>query len=71
VSQSGSIRDKDVRKASGMYRADDLLADMNSIQLLERFESETSFSFTPTDDIHSVAALLKVSFATTSNASIP
>jgi hypothetical protein len=39
-----------------------LLADMNSIQLLRRFESEKSFSFTSTDNIHSVAALLKVSY---------
>jgi hypothetical protein len=39
-----------------------LLADMNSIQLLHRFESEKSFSFTSTDNIHSVAALLKVNY---------
>lgn len=39
-----------------------LLADMNSIQLLRRFESEKSFSFTSTDNIHAVTALLKVSY---------
>ena len=40
-----------------------LLTDMNFIQLLHRFEIElSSFSFTDTDDIHSVAALLKVSY---------
>jgi hypothetical protein len=38
-----------------------ILADMNYIQLLHRFESEKSFSFTSTDDIYSVATLLKVS----------
>jgi hypothetical protein len=61
VSQSGSIRDTEVRKASGMCRADNILADMNPIQLLHRFESEKSFSFTSTDNIHSVAVLLEVS----------
>jgi hypothetical protein len=39
-----------------------LLADMNSIQLLRRFESEESFSFSSADNIHSVAALLRVSY---------
>jgi hypothetical protein len=38
-----------------------LLADRNRIQLLHRFESNTTFSFTSTDNIYSVAALLKVS----------
>ena len=38
-----------------------LLANAVSIQLLRRFENEKSFSFTSTDDIHSVATLLKVS----------
>ena len=39
-----------------------ILADMNSIQMLCRFESEKSFSFISTDNIHSVVALLKVSY---------
>ena len=41
----------------------DLLADSiaDSLQFLHSFESEKSFSFTSTDDIHSVATLLKVS----------
>jgi hypothetical protein len=39
-----------------------ILADMNSIQLQRRFESEKSFSFTLTDNIHSVTALLFVSY---------
>ena len=39
-----------------------LLTDMKSIQLSRRFEKEQSFSFTSTDNIHSVAALLKVSY---------
>jgi hypothetical protein len=38
-----------------------LLADMNSIQLQRRFETERSFSFTSADNIHSVTALLCVS----------
>jgi hypothetical protein len=38
-----------------------LLADMNSLQLRNRIESEMSFSFSPTDSIHSAAMLLKVS----------
>ncbi|KAI9433252.1 hypothetical protein H4582DRAFT_2131697 [Lactarius indigo] len=33
--------------------------DANILQLRHRFESEQSFSFGPTDDIHSVAMLLK------------
>jgi hypothetical protein len=40
----------------------DLLVDMNSIQLQRRLETEKSFSFTSTDNIHSVTALLKVSY---------
>lgn len=40
-----------------------LITETNFIQLLHRFEIElSSFSFTYTDDIHSVAALLKVSY---------
>ena len=39
-----------------------LLADMSAIQLLHRLETEKSFSFTSTDNIHSVATLLKVSY---------
>lgn len=38
-----------------------LQVDMSSIQLARRFEREQSFWFTSTDNIHSVAALLKVS----------
>ena len=39
-----------------------LLANMKYIQLMHRFESEESFSFTSTDNIHTVAMLLKVSY---------
>ena len=39
-----------------------LLANMNYIQLLRRFESEESFSFTSADSIRAVARLLKVSY---------
>ena len=58
-----SIRDPEVQKVSGTCSADHLQADMHSIQLLRRIESETSFSFTSRDNIHSVAALLKVSYS--------
>ncbi|KAI9433258.1 Rho GTPase activation protein [Lactarius indigo] len=34
--------------------------DADILQLRHRFESEQSFSFSPTDDIHSVATLLKL-----------
>ena len=39
-----------------------LLANIKYVQLLYRFESEESFSFTSADNIHSVARLLKVSY---------
>ena len=39
-----------------------LLANAKYVQLLYRFESEESFSFTSADNIHSVARLLKVSY---------
>jgi hypothetical protein len=43
-----------------------ILADMNSIQLQRRFETEKSFSFTSADNIYSVAALLMVSYCNVS-----
>jgi hypothetical protein len=49
-----------------------LLADMNSLQLRHRIESEKPFSFSPTDGIHSAAMLLKVSYLRPfANMSIP
>ena len=39
-----------------------LLANTKYIQLLRRFESEESFSFTSVDNIHYIAVLLKVSY---------
>lgn len=61
MSQPDSTYDTEVREASEITVLTNLLADTNSIQLLRRVEGEKSFSFTATDNIHSVAMLLKVS----------
>jgi hypothetical protein len=57
------MKGPDVQKASEMYCTDQYTSLTRvRIQLRDRFESERSSSFTSTDDIYSVAALLKVSY---------
>jgi hypothetical protein len=48
-----------------------ILADRNRIQLLHRFESNMTFSFTSNDNIYLVAALLKVGYCKHSKGVIP